>query len=65
MSDAADLLDWIRHRPLAHFENGMLMVHAGVLPQWDAAMTMELATFQRTADTRRAAPTPGCWCPQK
>src|SRR5471030_217694 len=41
--DAADLLDWVRHRPLAHFENGMLMVHAGVLPQWDANLTMELA----------------------
>lgn len=41
--DAEDLLEWIRHRPLAHFENGMLMVHAGVLPQWDAALTLELA----------------------
>ena len=41
--DAADLLDWVRHRPIAHFDNGMLMVHAGVLPQWDAALTMELA----------------------
>ncbi|CAE6702164.1 MULTISPECIES: symmetrical bis(5'-nucleosyl)-tetraphosphatase [Paraburkholderia] len=41
--DAADLLEWVRHRPLAHFEHGMLMVHAGVLPQWDAALTMELA----------------------
>ncbi|MEW9582813.1 symmetrical bis(5'-nucleosyl)-tetraphosphatase [Paraburkholderia sp. DGU8] len=41
--DAADLLDWIRHRPLAHVDNGMLMVHAGVLPQWDVNLTMELA----------------------
>lgn len=41
--DAADLLDWIRHRPLAHFEDGMLMVHAGVLPQWDVNLTLELA----------------------
>lgn len=41
--DAADLLDWVRHRPLAHFDNGMLMVHAGVLPQWDVTMTLELA----------------------
>ncbi|MGF6807920.1 bis(5'-nucleosyl)-tetraphosphatase (symmetrical) [Paraburkholderia sp. Clong3] len=41
--DAADLLEWIRHRPLAHFDNGMLMVHAGVLPQWDATLTLELA----------------------
>jgi bis(5'-nucleosyl)-tetraphosphatase (symmetrical) len=41
--DAADLLEWVRHRPLAHFENGMLMVHAGVLPQWDVNLTLELA----------------------
>jgi bis(5'-nucleosyl)-tetraphosphatase (symmetrical) len=41
--DSADLLDWLRHRPFAHFADGMLMVHAGVLPQWDLALTMELA----------------------
>ncbi len=41
--DAADLLDWVRHRPIAHFEHGMLLVHAGVLPQWDVALTQELA----------------------
>ena len=41
--DAPDLLEWIRHRPLAHFENGMLMVHAGLLPQWDVNLTLELA----------------------
>lgn len=41
--DAPELLDWLRNRPLAHFEHGMLLVHAGVLPQWDAALTLELA----------------------
>ncbi len=41
--DANDLLDWVRHRPMAHFEEGMLMVHAGVLPQWDVATTLSLA----------------------
>ncbi|MGF6769035.1 bis(5'-nucleosyl)-tetraphosphatase (symmetrical) [Paraburkholderia sp. GAS199] len=41
--DAQDLLEWVRHRPLAHFDHGMLMVHAGVLPQWDVATTLELA----------------------
>jgi bis(5'-nucleosyl)-tetraphosphatase (symmetrical) len=41
--DAPDLLDWLRHRPFAHFENDMLLVHAGVLPQWDVALTLELA----------------------
>lgn len=47
-SDAHDLLHWVRHRPIAHFENNMLMVHAGVLPQWDAQTTLELADeFQK------------------
>lgn len=41
--DAEDLLHWVRHQPLAHFENGMLMVHAGVLPQWDIDLVLELA----------------------
>ena len=41
--DRADLLDWIRTRPLAHFDHGWLMVHAGVLPQWSRAQALELA----------------------
>ena len=41
--DAEDLLHWVRHRPLVHFDNGMLLVHAGVLPQWDVTLTLELA----------------------
>jgi bis(5'-nucleosyl)-tetraphosphatase (symmetrical) len=41
--DRDELLDWLRHRPLALFENGHLIVHAGVLPQWTAEKTIELA----------------------
>ncbi|BCZ78703.1 symmetrical bis(5'-nucleosyl)-tetraphosphatase [Paraburkholderia terrae] len=41
--DVDDLLEWIRHRPIAYFSDNKLLVHAGVLPQWDAALTMELA----------------------
>jgi bis(5'-nucleosyl)-tetraphosphatase (symmetrical) len=47
--DAEHLLHWIRHRPIAHYENGMLMVHAGVLPQWDVSLTLELAHELETA----------------
>ena len=47
--DAQDLLHWVRHRPIAHYEDGMLMVHAGVLPQWDVDLTMELAHELETA----------------
>ncbi len=41
--DVDDLLKWIRYRPFAHFENDMLMVHAGVLPQWDITLALKLA----------------------
>lgn len=41
--DRDELLDWLRRQPLAHFANGHLLVHAGVLPQWDAVQTLALA----------------------
>lgn len=37
-------LDWLRQRRMAVFEHGWLMVHAGVVPQWDAAKTLQLAS---------------------
>ncbi len=36
-------LDWIRQRRMAVFEHGWLMLHAGVVPQWDLALTLRLA----------------------
>jgi bis(5'-nucleosyl)-tetraphosphatase (symmetrical) len=41
--DAGDLINWLRHRPLAHYEHDHLMVHAGVLPKWDVKKTLSLA----------------------
>lgn len=41
--DAIELIDWLRQQPLAHFENGHLLVHAGVLPDWTAEETCALA----------------------
>ncbi len=41
--DRDALLDWLRHRPLALREHGVLMVHAGVLPQWSAQQVLALA----------------------
>jgi bis(5'-nucleosyl)-tetraphosphatase (symmetrical) len=46
--DRDELLDWLRRRPLALFENGHLLVHAGVLPQWTAEKTMALAAEVET-----------------
>lgn len=42
-SDRDAWLEWLRHQRMAVFEHGWLMVHAGVVPQWDAAQTMQLA----------------------
>ncbi len=36
-------LDWLRHQKLALRHDGWLMVHAGVVPQWDAGQTLALA----------------------
>ncbi|MBU3724047.1 MAG: symmetrical bis(5'-nucleosyl)-tetraphosphatase [Burkholderiaceae bacterium] len=41
--DAADLIDWLRRRPLAYHDGDTLMVHAGVLPHWTLRHTMSLA----------------------
>ena len=47
--DRAGLLEWLLTRPLAHSEAGDLMVHAGVVPQWTVALTLELAREVETA----------------
>lgn len=41
--DRDALLDWLRHQRLAWREGGLLAVHGGVLPAWDAAQVMALA----------------------
>jgi len=41
--DREHWLNWLRHQKMAVQAHGWLMVHAGVLPQWDAAQTLALA----------------------
>jgi len=41
--DRSEWLDWLRQRRMAVFEHGWLMVHAGLVPQWDALQTLALA----------------------
>lgn len=41
--DRDALLEWLATRPLAHFEAGDLLVHAGVVPQWTVETTLGLA----------------------
>jgi bis(5'-nucleosyl)-tetraphosphatase (symmetrical) len=42
--DRDELLDWLRKQPLALMKNDYLLVHAGVLPQWTAQQTLDLAS---------------------
>jgi len=41
--DREDWLLWLRQQRLAVHAHGWLMVHAGVVPQWDVAQTVALA----------------------
>jgi bis(5'-nucleosyl)-tetraphosphatase (symmetrical) len=41
--DRDALVDWLRTRPLAHLQDGRLLVHAGVFPQWTAEQALALS----------------------
>ena len=41
--DRSELLEWLRWQRMAIRAHGLLMVHGGVLPQWDVAQTLRLA----------------------
>jgi bis(5'-nucleosyl)-tetraphosphatase (symmetrical) len=41
--DRGELLEWLRRQRMAIRAHGLLMVHGGVLPQWDAMQTLLLA----------------------
>ena len=41
--DRAELIEWLRHRPMALSNGHALLVHAGVLPDWDLSQTLECA----------------------
>jgi len=41
--DAAELVKWLRLRPMMHAAAGYAMVHAGLLPQWTVRRALSLA----------------------
>ena len=43
--DVAELLDWLRHRPLLHYDKKLntLLVHAGLPPQWTLKRALRCA----------------------
>lgn len=47
--DREEWMDWLRSKPLAIFEQGHLIVHAGVLPTWTAEKTLSLSREVETA----------------
>jgi len=44
-SDRQQLMDWLRFQPMAHWNEAhqIMMVHAGVVPQWSVAQTLACA----------------------
>ena len=43
--DAAELCEWLRHQPLAHYDRKLdtLLVHAGTYPSWTVKKTLDYA----------------------
>jgi bis(5'-nucleosyl)-tetraphosphatase (symmetrical) len=41
--DRAELLEWLRFRPMMHAEDGHVLVHAGLLPSWTVRQAQDLA----------------------
>jgi len=52
-SDAKDLVDWVRTRPMMHVDGNYAMVHAGLLPQWSIE---KAATLAREVERALRAP---------
>ncbi|HUE39728.1 MAG TPA: symmetrical bis(5'-nucleosyl)-tetraphosphatase [Candidatus Binatia bacterium] len=51
--DAAELLGWLRARPLLHEEHDLVLVHAGLLPAWSVA---DAAAWARRLETELRGP---------
>lgn len=41
--DCEELIDWLRFRPLFHYQDGYALLHAGLPPQWDLLKTQKMA----------------------
>jgi len=42
-NDADELIGWLRHRPLAHHQHDLLLIHAGLPPQWGVELALQMA----------------------
>jgi bis(5'-nucleosyl)-tetraphosphatase (symmetrical) len=41
--DRDELIDWLRHQPLFHYNDDFCLLHAGLPPQWDFKKTQKMA----------------------
>jgi bis(5'-nucleosyl)-tetraphosphatase (symmetrical) len=48
-ADGDELIAWLRHRPLFHFNDDFCLVHAGVPPQWNFDKTQKMALLAEQA----------------
>jgi bis(5'-nucleosyl)-tetraphosphatase (symmetrical) len=56
--DVDELCDWLRHRPLVHYDEGLdtLLVHAGTHPRWSVRKALK-----RAAEVEAALQADGYW----
>ncbi len=47
--DCDELIDWLRHRPLFHYNDQFCLLHAGLPPQWDFKKTQKMAVLAEQA----------------
>ena len=48
-SDRDELIHWLRHRPLFHYNSDFCLLHAGLPPQWDFKKTQKMALLAEQA----------------
>ncbi|MFA6052405.1 MAG: symmetrical bis(5'-nucleosyl)-tetraphosphatase [Methylobacter sp.] len=47
--DRDELIDWLRHLPLFHYNDEFCLLHAGLPPQWDFKQTQKMALLAEQA----------------
>jgi len=47
--DRDELIYWLRHRPLFHYNDDFCLLHAGLPPQWDFKKTQKMASLAEQA----------------
>ena len=47
--DCDELLHWLRHKPLMHYQHGYALVHAGINPHWSIPQALQFAKEVETA----------------